>query len=158
MMRAYTIVFTNCQARVRGIFLSGKFCAIPHPTHVPQAPSFRSTKILRYAIHAQYNYRGRERHASGLIYVWNSILCGLEARRACSLGLDEWLWGLCVGALLWAFSVLIIRVSGKTTPMGVEARGACSMWGYPKARMVVDHPAGIEPAAPAWKAESLAFE
>ena len=52
MIRAYTKVFANCQVRVRGIFLSGKFDAIPHPTHVPQASSLHSTKILRYAISA----------------------------------------------------------------------------------------------------------
>ena len=91
--RAYSIVFTNCQVRVKSIFLSGKFYTIPHPTHVPQAPSFHSTKILRYAIHAQYNYRGREWHTSGLICSQNSILGGLEARRARSIDLDEWLWG-----------------------------------------------------------------
>ena len=73
--------------------MSGKFHAIPHPTHVPQAPSLRSTKILRYAIHAQYNYRDLERYASVLICGQNSILVGLEARRARSFGLDEWLWG-----------------------------------------------------------------
>ena len=158
MMRAYTIVFTNCQVRVRGIFLSGKFCAIPHPTHAPQAPSFRSTKILRYAIHAQYNYRGRVRPASVLICGQNSILGGLEARRARSLCLGEWLWGWSVGALLGAFSVLIIRVSEKTTPMEVEARVVYSMWGYTKAPIVVEHPAGIEPASSAWRAEILTIE
>ena len=93
MIRAYSIVFPYCQARVRGIFLSEKFYTIPHPTHVPQAPSFHSTKIPRYAIHAQYNFRGREWHTSGLICGQNSILWGLEARRARSLGLDEWSWG-----------------------------------------------------------------
>ena len=55
--RAYTIVFANCQARVKDIFMSEKFYTIPHPTHVPQAPSFHPTKILRYAIHAQFNQR-----------------------------------------------------------------------------------------------------
>ena len=158
MMRAYTIVFTNCQVRVKSIFLSGKFYTIPHPTHVPQAPSFHSTKILRYAIHAQFNYRGLEWHTSVLICGQNSILGGLEARRARSLGLDEWLWGLCVGALLGPFSVLIIRASGKTTPMGVEGRVVYSMWGYTKAPIVVEHPAGIEPASSAWRAEILAIE
>ena len=115
------------------IFLSEKFDAIPHPTHVPQAPSHHSTKILRYAIHAQFNYRGRERHTSGLICGQNSILGGLEARRARSLDLYELSWGLCVGALLWPFSVLIIKVSEKTAPMGVEARVVYSMWKYTKA-------------------------
>ena len=95
MMRAcaYTKVFANCQARVRGIFLSEKFYTIPHPTYVPRAPSFHSTKNPRYAIHAQFNYRGRECHTSGLICGKNSILGGLEARRARSLYLDEWLLG-----------------------------------------------------------------
>ena len=139
-------------------FLSGKFYTIPHPTHVPQAPSLRSTKILRYAIHAQYNCRGRECHTSLLICGWNSILGGLEARRARSIGLDEWLWGLCVGVLLGAFSVLIIRVSEKTTPMGVEERVVYSMCGYTKAPIVMENPAGIEPASSAWKAEILAVE
>ena len=88
----------------------------------------------------------------------NSILGGLEARRACSIDLDEWLWGLCVGALLEAFSVLIIRVSEKTTPMVVEARVVYSMLGYTKAPIVMEHPAGIEPAVAAWRAESLAIE
>ena len=88
----------------------------------------------------------------------NSILWGLEARRARSIDLDEWLWGLCVGALLVAFSVLIIRVSVKTTPMGVEARVVYSMWRYTKAPIVMEHPAGIEPASSAWKAEILAIE
>lgn len=74
-------------------FLSGKFYTIPHPTYIPRAPSFHSTKILRYAIHAQYNCRGRECHTSGLICSWNLILWGLEARRARSLYLGEWLWG-----------------------------------------------------------------
>ena len=92
MMRAYTIVFTNCQVRVyQYFFLSEKFYTIPHPTYVPRAPSFHSTKILRYAIHAQYNYRGRECHTSRLICIWNTILGGLEARRARSLDLCEWL-------------------------------------------------------------------
>ena len=109
-------------------FLSEKFYTIPHPTYIPRAPSFHSTKILRYAIHAQYNCRGRECRTSGLICSWNLILWGLEARRARSLYLGEWLWGLCVGALLGPFSVLIIRVSEKTTPMGVEARVVYSMW------------------------------
>ena len=140
------------------IFLSEKFDAIPHPTHVPQAPSLHSTKILRYAIHAQFNYRGRECHTSGLICGQNSILEGLEARRTRSFDLDEWLWGLCVGALLVPFSVLIIRVSEKTTPMGVEGRVVYSMWRYTKAPIVVEHPAGIEPASSAWKAEILAIE
>ena len=93
MIRAYSIVFPYCQVRVKSIFFSEKFDAIPHPTHVPQAPSFHSTKILRYAIHAQFNYRGRERHTSGLICSQNSILGGLEARRTRSIDLDEWLWG-----------------------------------------------------------------
>ena len=88
----------------------------------------------------------------------NSILWGLEARRTRSIDLDEWLWGLCVGALLEAFSVLIIRVSEKTTPMGVEGRVVYSMLGYTKAPIVVEHPAGIEPASSAWKAEILAIE
>ena len=74
------------------------------------------------------------------------------------MGLDEWLWGLCVGALLEAFSVLIIRVSGKTTPMGVEGRVVYSMSGYTKAPIVMEHPAGIEPALSAWKADILAIE
>lgn len=67
MIRAYTKVFVNCQQRVYQYFLSEKFYAIPYPTHVPQAPSFHSTKILRYAIHAQSNYRGLECHTSVLI-------------------------------------------------------------------------------------------
>ena len=156
--RAYSILLAYCQVRVRGIFLSGKFYTIPHPTYDPQAPSFYSTKIPRYAIHAQFNYRGRECRTSVLICSQNSILGGLEARRARSLGLDEWLWGLCVGALLEAFSVLIIRVSEKMTPMGVEGRVVYSMWRYTKAPIVMEHPAGIEPASSAWRAEILAIE
>ena len=93
MMRAYSIVFPYCQVRVKSILWSEKFYTIPHPTHVPQAPSFYSTKIPRYAIHAQFNYRGRECRTSVLICSQNSILVGLEARRARTLGLDEWLWG-----------------------------------------------------------------
>ena len=54
--------------------------------------------------------------------------------------------------------MLIIRVSEKTTPMGVEARVVYSMWGYTKAPIVMEHPAGIEPALSAWKAEILAIE
>ena len=85
-----------CQLSIKSLsifFLSEKFYTIPHPTYIPRAPSFHSTKILRYAIHAQYNYRGRECHTSRLICGWNSILWGLEARRARSLYLGEWLWG-----------------------------------------------------------------
>ena len=140
------------------IFLSEKFYTIPHPTHVPQAPSLHSTKNLRYAIHAQYNLRGRECYTSGLICGQNSILGGLEARRTRSIDLDEWLWGLCVGALLEAFSVLIIRVSEKTTPMEVGMRVVCAVFEYTKAPIVVEHPAGIEPTLSAWKAEILAIE
>ena len=88
----------------------------------------------------------------------SSILWGLEARRTRSIDLDEWLWGLCVGALLEAFSVLIIRGSEKTTPMGVEGRVVYSMWRYTKAPIVMEHPAGIEPASSAWKADILAIE
>ena len=88
----------------------------------------------------------------------NSILGGLEARRTRSIDLGEWLWGLCVGALLEAFSVLIIRVSEKMTPMGVEGRVVYSMLGYTKAPIVMEHPAGIEPALSAWRAEILAIE
>ena len=88
----------------------------------------------------------------------NSILEGLEARRTRSIDLDEWLWGLCVGALLGAFSVLIIRVSEKTTPMGVEGRVVYSMLRYAKAPIVMEHPAGIEPASSAWRAEILTIE
>ena len=83
---------------------------------------------------------------------------GLAARRARSIDLDEWSWGRCVGALLEAFSVLIIRGSEKTTPMGVEGRVVYSMWRYTKAPIVMEHPAGIEPAQSAWKAEILAIE
>ena len=54
--------------------------------------------------------------------------------------------------------MLIIRVSEKTTPMEVEARVVYSMWGYTKAPIVVEHPAGIEPALSAWRAEILAIE
>ena len=82
-------LLANCQQKVISIFLSEKFDAIPHPTHVPQAPSLHATKILRYAIHARYNYRGRECNTSGLICSQNSILGGLEARRARSIDLDE---------------------------------------------------------------------
>ena len=90
MIRAYRIVFPYCQVRVRGyFFLSEKFYTIPHTTHVPRASSLHSTKILRYAIRAQYNSRGRECHTSRLICGQNSILGGLEARRARSLYLGE---------------------------------------------------------------------
>ena len=94
-MRVYADIklLANCQQKVMSIFLSEKFDAIPHPTHVPQAPSFHSTKILRYAIHAQFNYRGRECNTSRLICGQNSILEGLEARRARSIDLGEWLLG-----------------------------------------------------------------
>ena len=74
------------------------------------------------------------------------------------MGLDEWLWGLCVGALLGPFSALIIRVSEKTAHMGVEARVVYSMLGYTKAPIAMEHPEGIEPASSAWKAEILAIE
>ena len=54
--------------------------------------------------------------------------------------------------------MLIIRVSGKTTLTGVEGRVVYSMWRYTKAPIVMEHPAGIEPASSAWKAEILAIE
>ena len=54
--------------------------------------------------------------------------------------------------------MLIIRVSEKMAPMGVEARVVYAVWEYTKAPIVVEHPAGIEPASSAWKAEILAVE
>ena len=42
--------------------------------------------------------------------------------------------------------------------MGVEARVVYAMCGYTKAPIVVEHPAGIEPASSAWKAEILDIE
>ena len=42
--------------------------------------------------------------------------------------------------------------------MGVEARVVYAMFGYTKAPIVMEHPAGIEPASSAWKAEILAIE
>ena len=91
--RVYQSVYQLSSKSLSIFFLSGKFYTIPHPTYIPRAASFYSTKILRYAIHAQYNCRGRECHTSGLICSWNLILWGLEARRARSLYLGEWLWG-----------------------------------------------------------------
>ena len=87
--RVYQSVYQLSIKSLSIFFLSEKFYTIPHPTHVPQAPSFHPTKIPRYAIHAQFNYRGRECHTSRLICGQNSILEGLEARRARSLYLGE---------------------------------------------------------------------
>ena len=105
------------------IFWSEKFYTIPHPTHVPQAPSFYSTKILRYAIHAQFNYRGRECYTSELICSQNSILRGLEARRARSLGLDEWLWGVMCRRASRAVLCADNQSVGKNDPLWKLKRG-----------------------------------
>ena len=68
-----------------------------------------------------------------------------------------------VGVMCWRAPRAILcadnqSIGKKRPPMGVEERVVYSMWRYTKAPIVMEHPAGIEPASSAWKAEILAIE